>query len=213
MTIDSPRPDGRRRGRVLLFRNCPRQPMWRNPESRPEPGPQVHYRQMVDIANQRLASLEGKPFANDPKIVAGWREERDNSLGQAAQYIAGQVGRADIQALREAVAPESLRDVLVRAAAGYDTLMVAGEGQSELRGVVDARHRLMEELDAGCRAAANPKTKLAVEVLWKKARSLEAGLLPFETKEAWTKLEAAQYVARRAEFLEAVANLKEVLKK
>ncbi len=175
--------------------------------------PQEHYQRMLASADARLASLKDKPFANDPKIMAGWQQEREQSLVRAAEFIAGLAGKAATQDLRDAVAPEDLREVLLRANAGYEVLMMVGEGKKELDEMVKKREKDMQEVGALVEEFSDPNVQSVLERLWKKTKEAEAKLLPFESKDVWTKLDAGYYLSFQQKFAEELENVKSTCEK
>ncbi len=175
--------------------------------------PQEHYQRMLASADARLASLKDKPFANDPKIMAGWQQEREQSLVRAAEFIVGLAGKAATQDLRDAVAPEDLREVLLRANAGYEVLMMVGEGKKELDEMVKKREKDMQEVGALVEEFSDPNVQSVLERLWKKTKEAEAKLLPFESKDVWTKLDAGYYLSFQQKFAEELENVKSTCEK
>ncbi|MDD2326450.1 MAG: hypothetical protein PHW63_10745 [Alphaproteobacteria bacterium] len=91
------------------------------------------YQTILQAANDRIAKLSGKPYGDNPLIKAGWEGERERMLQGAAGLILEKVGKATPEELKEAVAPEDLKQVLLKAGAGLDKLMQAGVGKEELR--------------------------------------------------------------------------------
>lgn len=175
--------------------------------------PSDHYQRMLAAANARLASLKDKPFANDAKIVAGWEKEREQRLVGAAEYIIGLVGKTDTQELRNAVAPEDLKAVLLRGNAEYEVLMMIGEGRDELGVLVDQRRKDMLEVEKTVEEFSDKNVQSVLERLWKKLKEAETKLIPFESKDIWTKLDAGYYVSFRAKFLEELENVKTTCEK
>lgn len=175
--------------------------------------PQEHYQRMMAAADARLTSLKDKPFADDPKIVAGWQQERTQSLVRAAEYITSLVGKADTYDLREAVAPEDLKEVLLRGKAGYEVLMMAGEGKKELDEMIKRRGKEMTEAGSLVKQFSDQNVQSVLERLWKKTKEAEAKLLPFEAKDVWTKLDAGYHVSFLQKFSEELENVKSTCEK
>ncbi|MFA5185998.1 MAG: hypothetical protein WC551_05905 [Patescibacteria group bacterium] len=182
-----------------------------NPEKSAQ-SPREHYQRMLAMAEAKLATLKDNPFGTDEKIVAGWQKERNDSLARAAQYIVQLVGKSGTQELRDAVAPESLKDVLLRGGAGYPALMMIGEGQEELGVLVKQREREMEEVGKLVEGFTDSNVISVLERLWKKTQEAEAALLPFEKKDIWTKLDAGYYSSAETKFLEALVNARAACK-
>lgn len=158
------------------------------------------------MANAKMASLDANPFGNDPKIVEGWRLERDQSLTRAAKYIVDMVGKSDVEDLREAVAPENLKDVLQRGGAEFQVLMMVGEGREELDVLIKERGEQMHMIGMAVQYFTDENIKSILGRLWKKTQDAEAKLLPYEKKDVWSKLDAGYYVSFRQKFLEELEN-------
>ncbi|MBI5654947.1 hypothetical protein HZC53_04845 [Candidatus Uhrbacteria bacterium] len=176
-----------------------------NPEKSTQK-PREHYQRMVTMANAKMASLDANPFGNDPKIVEGWRLERDQSLTRAAKYIVDMVGKSDVEDLREAVAPENLKDVLQRGGAEFQVLMMVGEGREELDVLIKERGEQMHMIGMAVQYFTDENIKSILGRLWKKTQDAEAKLLPYEKKDVWSKLDAGYYVSFRQKFLEELEN-------
>lgn len=144
-------------------------------------------------------------FMNDPRIAKGFQEREQERAVQAARLIIGQVGRANLEDLKSAVAPEELKDVLLRGGAGVDVLMMAGE--KEAAGLsVEARHEKMQEIKNQIDEFKGAQAHSMLLRIWQKVLDAEAKLLILEAKDVWTVMEAGHYFAYHKKFAEELDN-------
>ncbi len=177
--------------------------------------PQGRYQQMLRMAEAHFASLQDAPteFKNDPVIVAGKTRERDESYTEAARYIAGLVGRpgVDTKSLRDAVAPEELKQILKRAGAGMEVLMMIGEGAEEALLAQNLRQAEIVRLEATINTA-NGNTRMVLEFSCRKIREAHDRLKKMEEKSIWNKLQAGAYTAGQKEYQESLMRIREAMK-
>lgn len=183
-----------------------------NPEKSAQ-SPREHYQRMLAMAEAKLATLKDNPFGNDEKIVAGWQKERNDSLVRAAQYIIQHVGKTETQELRDAVAPEPLKEVLLRGGAGYPVLMMIGEGREELDKSIRSRESEMEAVGKMVEGFTDRNVQSILERMWKKTKDAEARLLPYEKKDIWTRFDAGYHDSFETKFLEELVNVRTACEK
>jgi hypothetical protein len=172
---------------------------------------------MIELAERKFAAVrkalgdaqfgfaaKGNEFGDARAVEVAAEAECVRLQTSAARLIADLVGRTPTQELRQAVEPESLKDVLRRAGVGFDVLMMIGEGADELRASVDERQRQMQELDR----MKDDVNSIAASVLRKKLHIAEARLIPLEQKTAWAKEDAIRYGRFYRDFQEALAGVR-----
>lgn len=131
-------------------------------------------------ANEDYAMME-RQFGDDPIIKQAWEQERRRKQIEAARYISELIGKTDINKLRDAVAPENLKDVLLRSDVGYEKLMMIGEGQEEIRALAERRKTRITKLQQSTEGST-ADDKGIFELLRRKAELAEEKLLPLEQK-------------------------------
>ena len=152
------------------------------------------------------------PFKDDPATLALIENRRKEDELNAARYIVQMVGREETKTLRDAVAPEDLRDVVVRGGAGFETLMMIGE-RVGLDRVIEQRGREMKELAGQLQKYLEKKPGVAstLQFLWGKAAKLDEELKKLENKPVWTKPEAKKYLELGGELSEKLRKVQEAL--
>jgi hypothetical protein len=115
------------------------------------------------------------------------------------------VGLEDESLLREAVAPENLKDVLVLAGASYEALMMVGEGLDELHAAATQRREDLRAAEQ--RLNAYTGNRSAAERALQRAQQLAPRLEALEAKQRWKLLEKQEYLKLLSEFSDALRGL------
>lgn len=173
------------------------------------------YRTILEAADRRRASSQGKPpslFVDDPKTAKvletwvcmkdkEWNEERVRAAELVSDLLIR--GNVDVTELCNAVAPESLKDVLLRAGADYSVLMLIGEGQIERDEAIAFRRANRMEAE-GWLASFQGMIRSLAEKRWKSVVDADKTLTNFEAKDRWSKAEMLLFRGARTTFERAL---------
>lgn len=157
------------------------------------------YLGMIAAADTKIEKFGRVSHLNNPAVKAAWEMERSRLLGVATGRIVEMVGKEDTDLLREVVAPENLKDVLLRAGAGFDALMMIGEGKEELGNAVAQRRKLLSNAQEAMLMFSG-KRRLSLEYLETKLKKLDAEMAKFEEKDRWDPFEVQRYRSLKQDF-------------
>ncbi|MDD5726475.1 MAG: hypothetical protein PHC53_03645 [Patescibacteria group bacterium] len=164
------------------------------------------YQSMMTTADREFKKVESLAHATDSRIVQAWQQRREEKAIKAAQLIIEQVGKMEVADLREAVAPEDLKEVLLRGGAGVEALIMIGEGKEEIQKVVEERQRQIAEIQKAVDSFEGSSVQTILGRLLMKLKEAEAKLATYERKEALTRDQAREYALTRMKFSEQLMN-------
>jgi len=141
-------------------------------------------------------------FFNDKRIAEGFEQRGKDRAVQAARLIIEQVGKMDPTDLREAVAPEDLKEVLLRGGAGVEALLMIGEGEGELKKNVEERQRQLLEIQRSVELFAGNQVQSILGRMLTKLKEAEVKLITLEKNTSPTKDQAKEYALARMNFAE-----------
>ncbi len=160
------------------------------------------YQTMVTTTDREFKKVESLVHASDSRVVQAWQQRREEKAVKAAQLIVEQVGKMEVADLREVVAPEDLKDVLLRGSAGVEALIMIGEGKEELQKVIGERQQQMAEIQKAVDSFKGSSVQTILGRLLTKLEEAGAKLVVYEKKETLTRDQAREYAIARMKFSE-----------
>lgn len=164
------------------------------------------YQSMMTVADREFKKVESLAYAIDSRILQAWQQRREEKAAKAAQLVVEQVGKMEVADLRKVVAPESLKDVLLRGGAGVEALIMIGEGKEELQKIMGERQRQMLEIQKTVDSFGGSNVQTVLGRLLMKLKEAEAKLVTYERKDTLTRDQAREYALARIKFSEQLTN-------
>lgn len=160
------------------------------------------YQTMLTAADREFKKVESLAHATDSRVVQAWQQRREEKAIKAAQLIIEQVGKMEVVDLQTAIAPENLKDVLLRGGAGVEALIMIGEGKEELQKIIEEREQQMSEIQKSVDSFEGSSVQTVLGRLLTKLKEAEVKLIAFEKRESSTRDQVREYALARMKFSE-----------
>jgi len=160
-------------------------------------------------APSRVGKLEAAgSLMDDPRLAASWVEQKKRDALRGAEYIRDMVGKVDSSQLREAVSPESLHDVLVRAGTTPEVLMMVGEGKDEIQVAIDRMLNDIQDIESKAQ-----KFSAQMELQFHRIRRIVDRVSVLQKKDTWALTDAVQYRGAQTLFAEELGGIRSMYEK